>query len=513
MYRYYLLLLAFTAGFIVMAVEIALGRLLAPYFGAGAAVWAAIIACIITALSIGYPLGGILADKRPSPLLPVALLLIGGVSASLMGIATPWVMSRLEGDFILGAGNYWPALFLLLLVFCLPCAVLAMVSPAVLRMTLRGRETAGRDAGWIYALGSVGSVLGILLPALWWIPGFGLRITFSLLAVLSLSVSLFGLLRLARPLWSCLSMVALLAASIIPPGHKPADFGMRIIFDGESPVQHVRVIEGNTQEGVIRFLQLQEGGGILHSIYSSYADPVASYGVWNWLALTGLWPSPDDAYLDVLIVGIAGGTVSNLLSGPLRPHIATPRIVGVEIDPLVVEVADRYLGLDRRYLHTEIADARVFLNGDSRQYDLIILDAYRQNNTIPAHLATREFFTEVKEKLAPKGMAVLNVFAPQGSRVYRGLLATWCSVFDQVRTVNGPVNDEGLQSNLFFAGPASSARVYAPLHGHLATELNWLRDNLKAAAVDRSLSPWSDDRAPVELLSDRVYRQLQERRF
>ena len=229
--------------------------------------------------------------------------------------------------------------------------------------------------------------------------------------------------------------------------------------------------------------------------------------------LSGLWPSPDDGYLNVLIVGIAGGAVSNLLSGPLRPYIATPRIVGVEIDPLMVEVADRYLGLDRRYLHTEIADARVFLNGDSRQYDLIILDAYRQNNTIPAHLPTRELFTGIREKLAPKGMAVLNVFAPQESRAYHGLLATWRSVFDQVRTANGPVNDEGLQSNLFFAGPASSARVYAPLHGHLATELSWLRDNLKVAAVDHSLNPWSDDRAPVELLSDRVYRQLQERRF
>ena len=78
--------------------------------------------------------------------------------------------------------------------------------------------------------------------------------------------------------------IALLAGSIIPRGHKPADFGMRIIFDGKSPVQHVRVIEGSTQEGVIRFLQLQEGGGILHSIYSSYADPMVSYGVWNWLA-------------------------------------------------------------------------------------------------------------------------------------------------------------------------------------------------------------------------------------
>ena len=509
MYRYYLLLVAFTAGFVIMAVEIALGRLLAPYFGSGTAVWAAIIACVITALSIGYPLGGILADKRPSPMLPVSALLTGGMSAPLMGIATPWLMSQLGGDFSLASGGYWSALFLLLFVFCLPCTVLAMVSPAVLRMTLRGKETAGRDAGWIYALGSVGSVLGILLPALWWIPTFGLRITFSLLAVLSLLVSLFGLLRFARPLSACLSTAMLLAGLNSPQGSKPADFRMRVVFDGESPLQHVRVIEGNTQDGIIRLLQLQEGGAIAHSIYS-HPDPVASYGVWNWLALTGLWPSPDDGYLDVLIVGIAGGTVSNLISGPLRPHVATPRIVGVEIDPLVVEVADRYLGLDRRYLHTHIADARVFLRRDSRRYDLIILDAYRQNNTIPAHLATQEFFTEVREKLAPQGMVVLNVLSPQESRVYHGLLATWSSVFDPVRTVNGPVNEAGLQSNLFFAGPASSAEVYAPLHGYLATDLNWLRDNLKVAAADPSLRPWSDDRAPVELLSDRVYRQLQD---
>ena len=85
---------AFTAGFAITGIEIALGRLLAPHFGSSLAVWAAIMAAIIGSLALGYPLGGWLADRRPGPRLPFAALLIGASISALL--STPVTRSPAE---------------------------------------------------------------------------------------------------------------------------------------------------------------------------------------------------------------------------------------------------------------------------------------------------------------------------------------------------------------------------------------------------------------------------------
>ena len=82
--RGWLFIATFAAGFAITGIEMALGRLLAPHFGSSLTVWAAIIASIIGALSVGYPLGGWLADRKPGPLLPLVALLVGGLIGAAM---------------------------------------------------------------------------------------------------------------------------------------------------------------------------------------------------------------------------------------------------------------------------------------------------------------------------------------------------------------------------------------------------------------------------------------------
>ena len=93
-----LLLAAFAAGFAITGIEIALGRLLAPHFGASLSVWACIIATVIAALAVGYPLGGFLADRRPEPRLPLGTLLLGGLTGAALGIVVPlWLRASMAG--------------------------------------------------------------------------------------------------------------------------------------------------------------------------------------------------------------------------------------------------------------------------------------------------------------------------------------------------------------------------------------------------------------------------------
>lgn len=503
MQRGVLLSAAFAAGFAITGVEIALGRLLAPFFGSGLAVWAAIIASVIAALAIGYPIGGALADRRPGPQLPLTALALGGVGGALMGVATPVVLRGVMDGVGMGGPAFWTRLAATLLAFGLPCACLATVSPAVIRSTLREKETAGRDAGLIYALGSVGSVLGILLPALWWIPDLGMRTTFLIIGGIAVVPGLVGLAIGHRG--AAAVAPALLLALLVPEGRGPVADG-EVLFEAESPIQHVRVVAKDTPEHKRRWLHLAEGW----AIHSSYLEPdLATGAVWDWMALSALRATPDDGHVDVLIVGLAAGTVANLVLGPLDDVLTEPRVVGVEIDATVLEVAREHLGLPEA-VDAHVGDGRVFLRAQDRTFDVIMLDAYAQP-TIPAHLATKEFFEEVRDKLAPGGVAVLNIFSPADrSRLLDGLVATWTSVFPASETVEGPVW-EGFRSRLLLGGPGLSkpwpdVRIKGPLSGSYAR----VRRHSGPTTVYARLPPWTDDRAPVERLTDAAFRKLRQ---
>ncbi|TNE89249.1 MAG: methyltransferase domain-containing protein [Deltaproteobacteria bacterium] len=501
MTRGLLLLAAFVAGFAITGIEIALGRLLAPFFGSGLAVWASIIASVIAALAVGYPVGGTLADKRPGPSLPLTTLAVGGVVGALLGVGTPYVLRSVMTGVSMAGGGFWVRLAATLLAFGLACGTLATVSPAVIAGTLRTKETAGRDAGIVYGLGSLGSVLGILLPALWWIPEFGLRTTFLILGVLTLLPGLLALLLGVRS--GVVVAPALLLAWGIPDGTRPPEQGT-LLFDGESPIQHVRVVARDNAQYKRRWLHLAEGW----ATHSSYLEPHLVTGdVWDWMAVSTVRARPEDGHHDVLIIGLAAGTVGNMVLGPLAEALQAPRVVGVEVDPTVVEVARAHMGLNPD-IEVHVGDGRTFLQSESRKFDVIVLDAYAQP-TIPAHLASAEFFAEVADHLSPGGFAVLNVFAPaERSKLVDGLVATWTSVFERSETVEGPAQD-GFRSRLLLGGPglehAWPSRGAVPMYyeGSLA-----LASRSAPTVVYARLPPWTDDWTPVERLTDAAFRGL-----
>jgi predicted membrane-bound spermidine synthase len=509
--RWILFLAAFAAGFEITGIEIALGRLLAPHFGNSLTVWAAIIASVIGALSVGYPLGGWLADRRPGPTIPLIALLGGGILGAGLGVAVPhWLRVSLFGVAFTGV-EFWGRLSLALLLFSLPCILLATVPPAVLRMTLRDRSTTGRDAGFLYALGSIGSVLGILLPALWWIPLLGVRVTFLLLggaALIPAALGLFSHGASAHKKAAAMALLLFCALIAVPEAMRiPEDAGTQVLYDRDSGLQRIRVTASDHGRVRTRWLQLNEGW----SVHSWLREPDYVTGdVWDWMALSALIPQPPDGRTDVLIIGLAGGTVSNLITRVLAPALGKIAITGVELDPEVVAVADRYLDLDRSHLTTVVADGRIWLRGSDEKFDLIILDAYHQPS-IPAHMATIEFFENVHSHLSADGLAVLNVYAPaEESRILSGIGATWVAAFPGAQFLRG-YTANGMASHLLLGGPAvpikiariSTARIPASIRD------GWrLYRRAQDLSIAPGIEPWTDDRAPIELLTDQSYRSL-----
>jgi len=472
--------LVFGAGTGTLAVEISASRLLAPYYGSSTIVWANLIGLVLLALSLGYWLGGKLADRRPSGRLLGLLVLGAGLYVAVLPFVTDPILDvAARGLDQLSAGAVVGSFFATLVLFAPPVFVLGMVSPFAIRLALDTVGNAGEVAGRLYALSTAGSLLGTFLPALVTIPLIGTQRTLiaSAAVLAAASSPLLG----GRGLAAAAAVGALLA---VPPGAIKASDG-RILHEEESRYQFIQVVE----RGGARRLYLNEGVAV-HSVYRR--DTVLTGGLWDALLVIPALLDREPRSLAVL--GNAGGTVARAY-GVFWPEV---EIDGVEIDPAVSDVGLRLFGMgENQRLRVVDADARPFLRRTDRRYDLIIVDAYHQPY-VPFYLATREFFELARSRLTPGGVLALNVATVPGDRRLRDELAgTVAAVFPETRI--WPV----LRFNHFVVG------LTRPLRGHrpVPAPLRPLGERLEAqlsGPVGASADPWTDDRAPVEWVTDRM---------
>ncbi len=469
-----------------MATEMCASRLLAPYFGSSTMIWANIIGLILVALSVGYVLGGRLADKHPRPRVLGYIVLAGAVvTAAVPFAARPFLDVTIHGIDSVSVGAVFGSFFACVVLFVPSVLLLGMVTPFAIRIGIRDVDKAGRTAGHIFALSTAGSLLGTFLPPLVTIPLIGTQRT--LLVVAAIIAAAAALLLGARWLLVAAAIAALIA---IPPGAVKAVDGL--VYEKESRYQFIQVVQ-NTESR--RSLYLNEGYAV-HSVWRP--DTVLTGGEWDmFLAVPPLLDRPVEK---VAILGNAGGTTARSF-GVYYPDAS---IDGVEIDSEVSKAATRYLGLnDNPRLEVITADARPFLlEADGELYDLIFIDAYRQPY-VPFYLATAEFFALCRERLAPDGIIALNVSTvPGDDRLSRSISGTLATQFPLVMT--WPALNFN-QLVLGFAGnddPSELARraTQAPADLLPLTDLmtkDW-------TAVEPMKDYWTDDKAPVEWITDRM---------
>lgn len=477
--------LVFGAGTGSLATEISASRLLAPYFGSSTIVWANLIGIVLAALAAGYWLGGRVADRRPEPRLLGAIVTAAAVYvAATPFLARPLLDLTVRGVDRVSAGAVIGSFFAVALLFAPAVVLLGAVAPFAIRLALTDVTRGGEIAGRFYALSTAGSLLGTFVPALVTIPLVGTQRTLLGTAVV---LALSGSLLLGR---RGLALAAVLAALVaLPPGAVKASAGL--LHEEESRYQYLQVVE---QSDGARRLYINEGVAA-HSVWRS--STVLTGGEWDmFLAVPELLGRP---VRRIAILGNAGGTTARAL----RRFYPGATIDAVELDPAVTRVARRYFGLrEGPRLHVHTADARPFLRRTQERFDLIFVDAYRQPY-VPFYLATREFFRLVRERLRPGGIVALNVATVPGDEALaNGIAGTLRAELPQVevwpalrysRLVVGlswPASRRELGRRLA-GGPAP----LAVLRGLLAAQMR------PAARAER---PWTDDRAPVEWVTDRM---------
>lgn len=405
MKRSFLLITVFLTGLAVMAVEMTGSRLLAPYFGSSFFIWTNLIGIVLLALSLGYYFGGRWADRWPEAKLKkrlYQLILATGILVTLIPLLAKPIFQGTAQLLSLQTGSvFWVSLLSILLLFSFPLFLFGMVTPWATRLALYRAEGAGQVIGSIYALSTLGSLIGTFLPVLLTVPYIGSRWTFFLLGALLIAL---GVLGLSRPLWSLALLVPLFAGAVSMPGERGAHD--KVLFEGESIYQHLRVERQIIRlgEGLAeaKVLMVNEGLGA-QSIYQEQQLLTGYY--WDQAAIMPLF-NPQGRKM--LILGLAGGT-SALLAKNLYPGL---QVEGVEIDPLVADLARRYFGLTEEKAKIHVQDGRVFIQQSPEKYDFILVDVFRDGAFIPFHLATKEFFSELRRHLNPGGLVWMNLHAP-----------------------------------------------------------------------------------------------------
>ncbi len=526
--RRFLLAAVFIGGISSLGIELSASRLLAPFFGTSQLIWANVIGLTLIYLTLGYRLGGRLADRRPDERLLALILLSAGLFTALIPLlARPILQWSASAFSSFSVGVFVGSLFGVLLLFSVPIILLGMVSPFAIRLSLRDVATAGTTAGSLYALSTVGSIIGTFLPVLVLIPALGTSLTFYVFALLLVVTGVLG----ARRRVALLAVPAVLALALFQLGirgiRQPFCDGCTSLHEEESFYNYIQVARSDTgpwgteQIGLI----LNEGHAI-HSVYNTrYAqtkDPadLLTTGPWDFFNVAP-FVYPDRARRDVdglLLIGSAAGTIPKQF---LAFYGHDARIDAVEIDPAIVKVGRRYFAmedLEAPNYQTHTADGRVFLHQSDRTYDIVGMDAYHQPY-IPFHLTTREFFAEVAAHLSDRGVAVVNAGkAGSDYRLVHVLASTMRSVFPQVFIldvpsfgnsivigVKQPVGDgvANFRANLErMDDPVLAYVMQEALRADLVGGKLPLRE--WTAAADATQRPFTDDWAPVEWVIDQL---------
>jgi spermidine synthase len=479
--------LVFTVGAATLGAEIAAARLMAPFFGDSTIIWANTIAVVLVALAVGYWFGGRMADRRPHLRALCALVLVAAVLLGLVPlVAHPFLTLSVDAFDTYSIGAFAGSLLGVLVLVAVPVLMLGAVSPWAIRLRLEAVEDSGEVAGRMYAISTVGSLVGTFAAALLLIPLVGTQRTFLAFALALAVVAACGL----GGRWAAapLGLAVLLA---LPPGAVKAAPGARVLAEEETPYQYARVVAERDGE---RRLELNEGQAV-HSVWRAHTYLTGDY--WDAflvdpLAALGRPPR------DVAILGTGAGTTARAYAH----FFPRTTVDAVEIDGELLELGERFFGLrpgPRLRLHAE--DARPFLRHGTTRYDAIFVDAYRQPY-IPFYLTTREFFAEVRDRLAPGGVVAVNVGHPEGSDALEKVLtATMRTAFpDVVRDPVRRVNTILIAARRADVTP-NRLRSAAP---DLPPELRPVayRAAYRLAEGLTGGSVYTDDRAPVEWLVD-----------
>jgi spermidine synthase len=526
----------FTSGAVLLGVEIAASRVLAPFFGNSLFVWGSLIGVVLTGLAAGYWLGGVLADR-----MPVTGLLLGVMGlAALSVLAIPFVDEAvLEAVVGWDLGPRANPLLAAVVLFGPMSVLMACVTPIAVRLRARSLRRVGRTAGRLFSVSTAGSIVGTLATAFFLIPEFGTDQLLGLAAVTlfaAIAVVAVAERMLVAALVAALATVGagVSAAALAPetggtlseaasqnwsplyrlrgsetvldardPRAAIVDPEVRVVYARDTQYHRLSVVEDSDT----RYLRFDNS--LQSAMYID--DPLRTRFAYTDLFHLSVAYNPGAKR--ILFIGLGAGSSEKRM----LQDFSDVELHAVEIDPVVAEVAHDYFELPRDdpRLEVTVGDGRRFLADGDETWDAIVIDAFFAD-AIPFHLVTREFVQLAQSRLNPGGVVVANAIgaiAGPGSRLFRSIYRTYRTVFPTVLV--HPAILEGDQGDRTFRNLIVVATEQAaPQRTFLAQRWDEIRaeaptaPDLRQAILDRhdALIPTddvpvlTDDYAPTDAL-------------
>lgn len=411
--------LVFATSAAILVLEILAGRLLAPYVGVTLETYTGIIGTVLAGIALGTWLGGRAADRFDPRLLLGPLLISGGVLALLVVPAISLVAALRPGSGPTAIVLFSAAAFVA------PAAVLAAVTPTVVKLQLHDLSETGHVVGRLSALSTAGAIAGTFVTGFVLVSALPTRPIVIAVGAALIVAGIVVWLRVGRgrrggglPLIAIAALLAGTGWTAVSP--QPCE--------RESTYFCVRVeTDPSRQSGRTLYLDT-----LRHS-YVDLADPTHlefEYARIVGDVLTAMAPAEEP--LSALHIGGGGFTIPRYLAAT-RPGSAS---LVLELDPAVVEVARDELGLmTSDALRVSVGDARLGLTTEPDDgYDLVVGDAFG-GLAVPWHLTTREFVAEIQRVLRPDGLYVVNVIDYPPLGFARAEAATLRAVFPHVAVI------------------------------------------------------------------------------
>ena len=496
--KYYLYLTEFFSGVSVMAVELGASRLLAPYFSSSQIVWTIIIGTIMIALALGNVWGGRMADKDPNTDRLYRRLLIAAVWIAAIPVLGKYIILGISGALVLTISTNFliiAAFCACMVIFVFPLFLLGTVTPSLVKYTVDSLEDNGKTVGTLGAFNTIGSILGTFLPTFVTIPAVGTAVTFLLFSGILLAIGLIYFLSSKARWKTCLIAAVLFVLCAIFGSRGGFAFWEKdLTYEGESVYNYLQVKETEDRTILstnvlfgVQSVKMKEDG--LTGMYYDYA-----------LAAPVMAGLDEDKAGDILILGNGTGTFASQCT----QYFPRASVSGVEIDDRITDLAHTYFDLPEQ-VDVTTYDGRAYLQAVDKQYDVIQVDAY-QDITIPFQMSTVEFFTLVRDHLAPGGVMVvnLNMHSDGEGSINQSLCDTIASIFPYVATVDVP--------------GTTNRELFAAMDGD---PIQWLSEN-RTSVTDSDLAQQmarvaqgvtryeggdhilTDDQAPVEVLGMRA---------
>lgn len=471
MKKYNLEIILFIVNAIYMILELIASRVLSPYFGSSNLIWTSVIGIILLSTSLGNYIGGIIADKakeqKQKLILDInVILIISGILILLIPVAQKTLISQITS---LIKSIKIGAILATIVLFFAPSMFTGMLSPIIIKLKMNKLDSVGKISGGIYALATLGSIVGTFLGGFFLIPNFGSNQILFVLSIVMLLLNFLLYDKSIKKIYGKL-VVGIIIVIIVDilcfwqfskvnatNGEKVLNGEIGTSVNYDTQYGKVTIYNSNYKGTQIRVLNIDKGNES-----ATYLDENKSNElVFEYTKYYDLMFKSAKEIKDTLMIGGAGYSYPKYYIS----HYIDKKMDVVEIDGDIVNIAKNYFYLDKlikdynlekdKRLNLITQDGRTYLNTNTKKYDAILNDSF-SGDTPAKTLTTKEAVQKIHNSLNKEGLYLTNIISAiegKNSNFIKAEVNTLRQVFKNVYIVpcNDKINLERVQNNMIVA--------------------------------------------------------------